>query len=191
MSGPTSRRSRCGSRARQIIGRRRRLERGCGQRSGDPRSRFLRSAKPGRSLARLPPARGEAGSALPTFEGVSRATGHESLLVRPAGTRRGARRLRMETEAVVAEALAQFYETLQKPSVIRLRQEVRRLCRARGLKSPGWHTLRARIDAIDPAELTRAREGAKAARDRFSRFPANMSPSARMKSCRSITRWSM
>ena len=30
ISGPTSRRSRCGSRARQIIGRRRGLERGCG-----------------------------------------------------------------------------------------------------------------------------------------------------------------
>ena len=77
----------------------------------------------------------------------------------------------METEAVVAEALAQFYETLQKPSVNRLHQEVRRLCRARGVKAPSWHTLRARIDAIDPAELTRARDGAKAARDRFRPVP--------------------
>ncbi len=94
-----------------------------------------------------------------------------SLLVRPAGTRRGAHRLPMETEAVVAEALAQFYETLQKPSVNRLHQEVRRLCRARGVKAPSWHTLRARIDAIDPAELTRARDGAKAARDRFRPVP--------------------
>ena len=94
-----------------------------------------------------------------------------SLLVGPAGTRRGARRLPMETEAVVAEALAQFYETLQKPSVNRLHQEVRRLCRPRGLKTPSWHTLRARIDAIDPAELMRAREGAKAARDRFRPVP--------------------
>ncbi len=94
-----------------------------------------------------------------------------SLLVGPAGTRRGARRLPMETEAVVAEALAQFYETLQKPSVNRLHLEVRRLCLARGLKTPSWHTLRVRIDAIDPAELMRAREGAKAARDRFRPVP--------------------
>ena len=77
----------------------------------------------------------------------------------------------METEAVIAEALARFYKTLQKPSVNRLRQEVRRLCRVRGLKAPGWHTLRARIDASDPAELARAREGAKAARDRFQPVP--------------------
>ena len=94
-----------------------------------------------------------------------------SLLVRPKGTRRGARRLPIETEAVIAEALAQFYESLQKPSVNRLRQEVRRLCRARGLKTPGWHTLRVRIDARDPAELMRAREGVKAARDRFQPVP--------------------
>jgi putative transposase len=94
-----------------------------------------------------------------------------SLLVRPTGTPRGARRLPMETEAVVAEALQGFYETSQKPSINRLHQEVRRLCRARGLKAPGWHALRARIDAIDPAELTRARDGAKAARDRFLPVP--------------------
>jgi len=94
-----------------------------------------------------------------------------SLLVRSAGTPRGARRLPMETEAVIAQALAQFYQTLQKPSINRLHQEVRRLCRARGLEAPGWHTLRARIDAIDKAELTRARDGAKAARDRFQPVP--------------------
>ena len=66
-----------------------------------------------------------------------------SLLVRPK--RNAAWRAQiahLETEAVIAEALAQFYESLQKPSVNRLRQEVRRLCRARGLKTPGWHTLR-------------------------------------------------
>lgn len=94
-----------------------------------------------------------------------------SLLVRPTGTPRGARRLPTETEAVVAEALQGFYETSQKPSINRLHQQVRRLCRARGLKAPGWHALRARIDAIDPAELTRARDGAKAARDRFLPVP--------------------
>lgn len=43
-----------------------------------------------------------------------------SLLVRPTGTPRGARRLPAETEAVVAEALQGFYETSQKPSINRL-----------------------------------------------------------------------
>jgi putative transposase len=43
--------------------------------------------------------------------------------------------------------------------------------RARGAKAPSWHTLRARIEAKDPAELVRARDGAKAARDRFRPVP--------------------
>lgn len=94
-----------------------------------------------------------------------------SLLMRPAGTPPGARRLSADAEAIVAEALATFYETRQKPSVNRLHQEVRRLCRARGLKAPGWHALRARIAAIDPAELARSRDGAKAARDHFHPVP--------------------
>ena len=74
-----------------------------------------------------------------------------SLLASPTGPPRGTRKLSEETEAVIAEALAEFYETRQKPSVNRLHQEVRRLCRARGLKAPCWHALRARIGAIDPA----------------------------------------
>ncbi|MBM3553548.1 MAG: DDE-type integrase/transposase/recombinase [Alphaproteobacteria bacterium] len=94
-----------------------------------------------------------------------------SLLNRVRGTRPGVRRLPQDAEAVVAEALQGFYETRQKPSVSELQREVGRLCRVRGVTAPGWHALRARINAIDPAELTKARDGAKAARDRFRAVP--------------------
>ena len=94
-----------------------------------------------------------------------------SLLNRTRGTRPGVRRLPQDAEAVVAEALQGFYATRQKPSVSLLHREVLHLCRVRGVKAPGWHALRARIDAIDPAELMRARDGAKAARDRFQPVP--------------------
>lgn len=90
-----------------------------------------------------------------------------SLLPRPAGTRQGSRRLPDETEAVIAEAIRDFYKTRQKPSINRLHKEIRRLCRSRGLRVPSWHAAKARISAMDRAELTRAREGSKAARDRF------------------------
>jgi putative transposase len=59
----------------------------------------------------------------------------------------------------------------QKPSVNRLHMEVRRLCRLRGLNAPCWHALRARIDAVDPAEIARARECSKIARDQFHPVP--------------------
>jgi putative transposase len=94
-----------------------------------------------------------------------------SLLPRPAGTRKGSRRLPDETEAVIAEALRDFYKTRQKPSINRLQKEIRRLCRSRGVRAPSWHAVKARIAATDPAELTRAREGSKAARDRFRPVP--------------------
>lgn len=94
-----------------------------------------------------------------------------SLLPRPGGTRQGSRRLPEETEAVIAEALQDFYKTRQKPSINRLHKEIRRLCRSRGVRGPSWHAVKARIAAMDPAELTKAREGSKVARDRFRPVP--------------------
>lgn len=96
-----------------------------------------------------------------------------SLLPRPAGTRQGSRRLPDETEAVIAEALRDFYRTRQKPSINRLHKEIRRLCRSRGVRAPSWHAVKTRTVAADPAELTRAREGSKAARDRFRPVPGD------------------
>lgn len=94
-----------------------------------------------------------------------------SLLPQPAGTRRGSRRLPDETEAVIAEALRDFYKTRQKPSINQLHKEIRRLCRLRGVRAPSWHAVKARIAALAPAELTLARSGPKAARDRFRPVP--------------------
>lgn len=94
-----------------------------------------------------------------------------SLLSQPAGTKRGSRRLPDETEAVIAEALRDFYKTRQKPSINKLHKEIRRLCRLRGVRVPSWHAVKARIAALEPAELTLARNGSKAARDRFRPVP--------------------
>jgi putative transposase len=94
-----------------------------------------------------------------------------SLLARPAGTRQGSRRLSEQAEAVIAEAIRDLYKSRQKPSVNRLHKEVWRLCAARGFPCPSWHAVRARISLLDPAEMVRAREGPKAARDRFAPVP--------------------
>lgn len=98
-----------------------------------------------------------------------------SLLGRRTGPPRGVRLLPAEVEAVIEEALRDFYASRQKPSVNRLRLEVRRLCKLRGLKAPCWHSLKTRIDRIDPAEITRAREGSKVVRDRFRPVPGQYS----------------
>jgi putative transposase len=94
-----------------------------------------------------------------------------SLLPRPAGTRQGSRRLPDAAEAVIAEAVRDFYKTRQKPSINRLHKEIRRLCHSRSVQAPSWHAIKARITAMDPAELAKAREGSKVVYDRFRPVP--------------------
>jgi len=94
-----------------------------------------------------------------------------SLLPQQAGTRRGSRRLPDEAETVIAEAVGDFYKTRQKVSINQLHKEVRRLCRLRGVRVPSWQTLKARIAAMDPADLMAMRNGPKAASDRFRAVP--------------------
>jgi len=89
-----------------------------------------------------------------------------SLLAAQVGTPTGSRRLPDEIEAVISGAIEEFYKSLQKPSINALQKEVRSRCSQRGLRPPCWTTLRDRVAAIDPAELTAAREGAKASRQR-------------------------
>jgi len=93
------------------------------------------------------------------------------LLPQQAGTRSGSRRLPDDTEAVIAEAVRDFYKTRQKPSINQLHREVRRLCRLRGVQVPSWHTVKARISAMDSADLMAMRNGPKAASDRFRAVP--------------------
>ena len=94
-----------------------------------------------------------------------------SLVSHPAGIRSGSSRLPKETEAVISDAIEGFYKSDQKPSINQLHKEVERRCRLRDLQAPAWRTIRRRIDAMDPAEIAAAREGAKAARGRFKAVP--------------------
>jgi putative transposase len=94
-----------------------------------------------------------------------------SLLAQPAGTRQGSRRLSEEAEAIIAEALRDSYKSRQRPSVNRVHMEIRRVCLSRGVQSPSWQAVRARISALDPTEVVHAREGPKAARGRFRPVP--------------------
>lgn len=96
-----------------------------------------------------------------------------SLLAAQVGTPTGSRRLPDEIETVISGAIEDFYKSLQKPSVNALQKEVRRRCSQRGLRPPCWTTLRDRVAAIDPAELTAAREGAKASRQRHHPVPGS------------------
>lgn len=94
-----------------------------------------------------------------------------SLLPSAVGTQPGSRRLPDEVETVVSEAIEAFFKSPQKPSINALHKEVRRRCRMQDLRAPCWATLRDRVAAMNPAELTAAREGAKVARSQFRPVP--------------------
>lgn len=96
-----------------------------------------------------------------------------SLLASSAGTQTGSSRLPAEIEAVVSEAIDQFFKSSQKPSINALHKEVRRRCRAKELEAPCWSTLRKRVMALNPAELSAAREGTKVARQRHRPVPGS------------------
>ena len=96
-----------------------------------------------------------------------------SLLAAQVGTPTGSRRLPDEVETVISGAIEDFYKSLQKPSINALQKEVRKRCRQKGLRPPCWTTLRDRVAAIDTVELTAAREGAKASRQRHHPVPGS------------------
>jgi putative transposase len=64
-----------------------------------------------------------------------------ALVGRAPGPERGTLRLPAETEAVIAEALAGFYRSRQKPNVSALRKHLAPICRQRGVRLPCWSTL--------------------------------------------------
>ena len=90
-----------------------------------------------------------------------------SMLGAKPGPPRGARHLAGDVEAVIEEAIRSYYLSRQKPSVSALHDHIRHLCRARGVAIPSRNAIRARVASVDRRALVGAREGAKAARDRF------------------------
>ncbi|KPF90461.1 putative transposase [Parvibaculum indicum] len=94
-----------------------------------------------------------------------------SLAAARPGPKKGARRLAVEVEAAIEEAIRDKYLTRQKASVSTLHDHIRHLCRERGLDIPSWKAVRARVEQIDRFKLVRQREGNKAARDRLRPVP--------------------
>jgi putative transposase len=70
-------------------------------------------------------------------------------------------------EALLNATMGDFYLKPQKPTIQALFREVRLRFTEAGLAPPNYRTVRRRISTLDPKQVTAAREGTKAARDRF------------------------
>lgn len=91
-----------------------------------------------------------------------------SLLDETPGPEKGRRLLSPEQEAAVTHAIQQTYCRRERPTVTAVHDHVRLICRERNLLAPSWKAVKVRIDQADRQKLTKAREGAPAARQRFS-----------------------
>ncbi len=73
-----------------------------------------------------------------------------------------------EVEAMIEGHLRRYYLRRERPSLARVVREIRSACAEQGLQQPTRRTVQRRLDAMDEREVMKAREGAKAARQRFA-----------------------
>ena len=77
---------------------------------------------------------------------------------------KGLGRLGPAVEAILRQALQDFYLARPKRSEAALTREVARRCRQAGVRPPARNTIRTRVEGLDPVVVTRRREGDQAAR---------------------------
>jgi len=73
-----------------------------------------------------------------------------------------------EVEALIEDHLMRYYLRRERSSLARVVSEIRCACGERGFQLPTRRTVQRRLDAMDAREVSKAREGTKAARQRFA-----------------------
>ena len=91
-----------------------------------------------------------------------------SLLPTKRGPKRGKMKLDLETERILKQVIHEYYLTAQKPSMIKVFEEICIRCRQAGLVSPHYNTVRKRILNISKIEAMRRREGKSIADQEFT-----------------------
>ncbi|PDS35099.1 transposase [Rhizobium anhuiense] len=91
-----------------------------------------------------------------------------SLLDVPPGPEKGQRLLSSELEDAVACGIKEIYCCPERPTITAVHDHVRVICRQRNLPAPSWKAVKVRIDQSDRQKLTKAREGGRAARQRYT-----------------------
>lgn len=86
--------------------------------------------------------------------------------LRPKRKRKRRRRLSKKVEAIIKDAIENHYLSEQKKIASKVVEAVNIACNAARLKPPSANTIRSRIEEISDRRKTKARHGAKAARDR-------------------------
>jgi len=97
-----------------------------------------------------------------------------SLLPETRGRKRGSTQLSCAQERIIQEAIRGFYLSPQRPSVAALHRSIALDCFQAGVPKPAYKTIRARVKAVPPPQLVRARQGARVAANQFSPIRGNV-----------------
>jgi transposase InsO family protein len=90
-----------------------------------------------------------------------------SLVVTRPGPKKGARLLPCDVEQRIERAINDLFMSRERPTMAKLRRDLRTDCVAAGLKPPSRTAIQARVSARSLREMVGAREGSAAARQRF------------------------
>jgi putative transposase len=90
-----------------------------------------------------------------------------TLLLGHSGRPRGFRVLEPEREAVIDNAIQNYYLTRERPRIADLMREIVTGSRQQGLKPPNFRSVKRRLDALDPSIVMKKRMGGKAAASAF------------------------
>ena len=90
-----------------------------------------------------------------------------ALLDRTEGFPKGRSRLGQEVDAVIGTEIEQFFLTRPKPTLAQLVRRIWHACHEKDLSRPTRRAIAARVATIERDRLIKARDGAKAAADRY------------------------
>jgi putative transposase len=85
-----------------------------------------------------------------------------SLVVMRPGPKKGARLLPRDVEQRIEQAINDIYMSRERPTMAKLRRDLRKDCTAAGLKPPSRTAIQARVSARSLREMVKAREGSAA-----------------------------
>ena len=90
-----------------------------------------------------------------------------TLLPKAEGRKAGSRFVSPEIELIVESAIHSFYLQRIKPPFSALVRQIQAECHREGLKAPDRKTILRRVSALDERKITAARQGSRAARERY------------------------
>lgn len=99
-----------------------------------------------------------------------------ALLPDTPGRRPGTRELGKVQEKIVHDLIRGFFLSKQRPSMAALHRSIALDCFQAGVPKPAYKTVRARVNAVDPKERVRAREGDRSADRKFRAIRGSVRP---------------